>query len=275
MARRGQQHRLGDDHFGDIAQAHHLARGQANGLQPGEKIRIVVEFLRRLIAGLAHVLGAHHHHRHGGVGQGDGDAVDAVGHVAGGEQRPGLGAQAIDEIEDHRRGAARHAVDGGRPRVLHRAARGLEDRLHQVAGIDQADTHPGLAVGRGHQPPLDGERADAGQDISAGRAGIDHVLLHQDLGEEVIDIDSGLIGRADDGDLGGQRRRPAHAVDLARIGRTHGGQQKPVAGGSVGGQVASLEIKPARGSAAHEKRGNGCLHGWCAPCLVAVGVPHT
>ena len=78
-------------------------------------------------------------------------------------------------------------------------------------------------------------------------------LVHAELQEQVVDVGVGVLRRADDGDLAGQRGGAAEPVDLARVGRAHQPQQQVVAGGRVGGQVAGLEVQPARGAAAQHR----------------------
>ena len=73
----------------------------------------------------------------------------------------------------------------------------------------------------GIKPALDREGADAGEDVSAIRRGVDHVLVGKDLREQEIDIDVLFLRAADDRDLGGERMRAAEPVDLARVGRAH------------------------------------------------------
>ena len=106
---------------------------------------------------------------------------------------------------------------------------------------------------RGHQPAFDGERADPGEDVAAVLPVADRGLVHPELQEQVVDVGVGVLRRADDGDLAGQRGGAAEPVDLAGVGRAHQPQQQVVAGGRVGRQVARLEVQPARGAAAQHR----------------------
>ena len=70
----------------------------------------------------------------------------------------------------------------------------------------------------------------------------------------------GRLDLRDDADLAGERVGAAHAVDLARVGRAHDGQQQAVARRRVGGQVVGEEIGALGGAAAHHHAGHGRLH---------------
>ena len=61
---------------------------------------------------------------------------------------------------------------------------------------------------RGHQPPLDGERADPGEDVAAVLPVADRGLVHPELQEQVVDVGVGVLRRADDGDLARERVAP-------------------------------------------------------------------
>src|SRR3546814_14930341 len=73
------------------------------------------------------------------------------------------------------------------------------------------------------------------------------------------DVDARALRGADDGHLAGQRGGAAEAVDLARVGRAHGGEQHAVALGRVGGQVPGHEVGALGGAPAHDDAGDGAL----------------
>jgi len=92
------------------------------------------------------------------------------------------------------------------------------------------------------------------------------LLWHAGRMEEGSSPRDGLVlGPGDDGDLAGQRRRPAQAVDLPRVRGAHQPQQQVVALGRVGGQVLRLEVEPARRPAAqHRAAHSGVVVAHCA-----------
>src|SRR3546814_5121582 len=62
-------------------------------------------------------------------------------------------------------------------------------------------------VQRGDQALLDGEVADAGQDVAAVLPVVDARPVDEDLREEVVDIDPRARRGLDDGQIGGASRR--------------------------------------------------------------------
>src|SRR3546814_739219 len=97
------------------------------------------------------------------------------------------------------------------------------------AGIFHEDAHFGLLARNRNETALDGERPDAGKDITAVLGVGDDRLIDEDLQEEIVDIDAVPLGSLHHGNLGGQWIAAAHAVDLARIRRSHHLQQEGVA----------------------------------------------
>jgi hypothetical protein len=108
----------------------------------------------------------------------------------------------------------------------------------------------GLVRAGGHQAALDRERPDAGQDVAAVLPAADGGLVQPQLQGQVVDVGTRVLRRPDDGDLAGQRRPAAEAVDLPGVGRADEPQQQVVAGRGVRGQVARLGVQAARGAAA-------------------------
>jgi hypothetical protein len=82
-----------------------------------------------------------------------------------------------------------HPVDGRIAGIGRDAARGLDGGDASLAGILHVDRHAGLAVLPRHQPALDREGADTGEDVAAVLAVGHHGAVHRHLQEEVIDID--------------------------------------------------------------------------------------
>jgi hypothetical protein len=53
------------------------------------------------------------------------------------------------------------------------------------------DRHPRFPIAAADQALLDGERANAGQDVAAVLGGGNERLVDEHLGEQVVDIDTG------------------------------------------------------------------------------------
>ena len=96
------------------------------------------------------------------------------------------------------------------------------------------DGDPRLGAGNRHQPALDGEGPDAGKDIAAILGICDDGLVHENLEEQIVHVDPFTGRPGHHGHLAGQRIGPAHAVNLAGIGRSHYAEQESVARGYVG-----------------------------------------
>ena len=67
-------------------------------------------------------------------------------------------------------------------------------------------------VPRGHQPALDGERADPGEDVAAVLPVADRGLVHAELQEQVVDVGVGVLRRR-------RRRRPCWSAGARRRAR--------------------------------------------------------
>ncbi|MNI42891.1 hypothetical protein D3C73_972000 [compost metagenome] len=176
--------------------------------------------------------------------------------MAAGQQLAGACAGRVQEGQPHRRGRARCAGNARITPVDHVAARGFHRGDDQLAGIDVVHAHFGLRVLCLYQPALDRIRAHGRQHVAAVGRGIDHLLLHPHLGEQIVHVGIGAAGAVDDGHFAGQCVAAADAVDLQRVARTHHLQQQAVALGGIGRQIAGQEERALGGTAAHEHAGN-------------------
>lgn len=252
VAGRGEQGELGHGGVGDVAEAHQAARCQADLAQPVGERQVRLQVLGHLVAGDLQGRCFDEHRRHAVVHAGHGHTVDVVPDVAGGQQR----ILARRELDHHGRRRPRHARDLGVSRVVHAAARGGEGRRRVVAGVDHADTDGGLLLPRRHQPALDGERTDAGEDVPAVLTAAHLRPVDHDLEKEVVDVGAGVGGGRDHGHLAGERVRAAQAVDLPLVGAAHDAQQQLVAQGRFGGQVVGQEVGTLGGAAPHQQTGH-------------------
>ena len=114
---------------------------------------------------------------------------------------------------------------------------------------------------RGDQALLDRERRHAREHVAAVGPRVDRALADADLREQVVEVAAGLGRARDDGDLAVERAAAAHAVELQRVGRADGADQRLVAGLVVLGQPFAQEERAARGAGAHQDTGNGSAHG--------------
>ncbi len=176
--------------------------------------------------------------------------------MAARQQLAGAGACGIKEGEPDRRGRSRRAGNTRIAAVDHIAARRFHGGNDQFAGVDVVDAHLGPRILRLHQPTLDGIRAHGCQHVAAVRGRIHHLLLHPDLGEQIVHVGVRPARAVDDGHLAGQRVATADAVDLQRMARAHHFQQQAIAFGGVRRQIASQEERALGGAAAHEHAGN-------------------
>jgi hypothetical protein len=117
-----------------------------------------------------------------------------------------------------------------------------------------------LSVQGPDETTLDGEGADACQDVAAVLGVRDDGLVDEDLQEQVVHVDARAGGRPDHRHLRGQRVGAAHAVDLARIGRAHHAQKQRIAGGRIGGQIGVQKIAALRGAAPHPHAAHALRH---------------
>jgi hypothetical protein len=154
----------------------------------------------------------------------------------------------IVEGQHHRGGRPRHPGDRGLAVVVDGAVRPGEGGGGHAAGVDHVD--PDRRLGR--QAPLDRERAHAGQQVAAVLPVRDGGRIDADLQEQVINVGVRPIRTTDDGHLGGQRMRPADAVDLPGVGTAHDAQQQVVPFGRIRRQVPGQEVRPLRRPAPHQ-----------------------
>ena len=87
VARRGQQHRLGDRRVPHVSQAHQLAGLDAECVDPAQQSEVTCQLPVRLVPGQAEGAGQGQRHRHAVVHAGDVDSVDDIPGVTG-EQGP-------------------------------------------------------------------------------------------------------------------------------------------------------------------------------------------
>ena len=160
-----------------------------------------------------------------------------------GKQRASDGAPGVKKVQPDRRRRAGDAVDAGFAFVGDAAARREHGHVDARAGVDVVHAHGGLAVLRGNEPLLDGERRHARQHVAAVGPRVDRLLADSDLREQVVDVAAGLRRARDDRHLAGERAAAAHAVDLQQVGRTDGADQRLVA--------------PASSAGSHSRRKNG------------------
>ena len=249
---RADDHGFGDDLVGHVAQPHQPACGAPQRLQPFEQGGVGVELVGGLATGEAEVPGSDDHQRHGGVEAGDLDAVDDVDALPRREDRAGDRAPGVEEVQPDRRRGPGHPVDPRIARVGDLSAGSSHGDVDARAGVDVVDAHGGGAVGGRYQPLLDRERADARQHVAAVGAGVHRPLADPDLGEQVVHVAVGLLGRRDDGHLAGQGAAPADAVELQQVGGADGADQGLIAGALVGGQPLAQEERAAGGACAHQ-----------------------
>ena len=246
VARRRQQHRLRHRGRRHVPHAHELGGLAPERVDPLEQGGVGGQLLVRLVAGQPERLRQGENDGHAVVDAGDLDALDGVAHVTGGQQRAGRRALGVGERENHGRGRARDAGDLDVAAVLHPSPGRRERGDRDAVGVDHPDPHGGLAVLGGYEAALHRERPDPGEDVAAVLPVADGGLVDPELEEQVVDVDVRVLRRRHDRHLAGQRRRPAQAVDLPGVGGAHEPQQQVVAGRRVGGQVARLEVQPAR-----------------------------
>jgi hypothetical protein len=147
--------------------------------------------------------------------------------------------------------------------VFNAAARSAHLDIAQGSGVAGQYPQGGDIAGGPYQSGLEPEGYDCRQHIAAVGGGIDECVLDGHLGEQKFQIDARGPAATHHPDLAGQGIGAAHAVDLARVGRAHHREQDRVALGHVRGQIVLEKERASRGSAAHEKTGDGSLHHFC------------
>jgi hypothetical protein len=233
---------------GHVAQAHQPAGREPQRLHPGAQFGIRLEVSHRLVPGPAEIGRGHDHDWHAVVYAGDGDPVDDVADVARRQQGAGGRPLRAREVEHHRRGRPGDAGDRGLARVVDDAVRAGEGGGGRAAGVDHVD--PDRRLGR--QSTLHRERSDAGQQVAAVLPVRDGGCLDAHLQEQVIDVSMSPGRTTDHRHLGGQRMRPADAVDLPGVRAAHDAQQQIIPLGRIRGQVLGQEVRPLRRPAAHQ-----------------------
>ena len=255
---RGTHHRhLRYGLVGDVAEVHQRAAGQPDRLQPRLQALIRVQRRAVFLSADPHIGGGEDHAGHSVVDHRYGDAFDLIFRITGRQQCAAARPCRIAEGEGDRRGGARHPVDDRVPVIGGRAVWRLHRRGGDLAGVLHVDRHRRFGARRPDQSAFDGERPHPGEDIAAVLAVGDQRPVDRDLKEEVIHIDAWPFRPFHHRDLGGQRVRPAHAVDLARVGRSHHAHQKTV---PVGGQVFGQKIPALRRAAAHPHAADAVRH---------------
>jgi hypothetical protein len=97
----------------------------------------------------------------------------------------------------------------------------------------------------------------ARQHVAAVRPGVDGLLPHAHLGEQVVHVAVGLAAARHDGHLAGQRAAAAHAVHLQQVGRRWRRSAPGHASASSAGSQLAQEERAARGAGAHQHAGKG------------------
>ena len=275
--RRDQAH-FGHDLVANVAEIHQRAGRQTYLFEPRLQLMIGVQLIARLMAGAPQGGGLDDHHRHAVVDQRRLDARDLVDEAACRQKSAANGALGVEEIDDDRRGGARRAVDPRAAGIIHPAARRLHREFGDRAGVQGAHLDPGQRTRRRDQTALDGEGRDAGEDIAAIGRDIDHRPVEQDLAEEEIDIDPGLIGHRDDRHFAGQRMGAAEAIDLTRVRRAHHRQDDGIPRRRIARQIVGEEISAFRCAAAHQRASHALLHdrvSWTRASPGAASSPQT
>ena len=168
------------------------------------------------------------------------------------QELAGLRADRVEEVERDGGAGPGDAVDGDVAVILHPPPGGADGGVDDGRRVDVVDAHDGLAVLGRHEAALDGERADARDHVAAVRGGVDEGAVDLHLREQVVDVGVRAARLRHDGDLAGERVGAAEPVDLALVGRSHDGEQHPVAQVRLTRQIVGEEVRPLRRAAAHE-----------------------
>jgi hypothetical protein len=237
-----------------------MAASDPQTLDTRLELRVRVERLHGFITFATDFAGVENHQRHAVVDAGDRHAVDHVTHPAGRQQARADGARRVEEVDDHGRRGAWHAVNARLPFVGDDPARCAHRDVTLHAGIQRQHPQRGRLALRLDHARFQGEGHDGGQHVAAIGRGVHLVRVRLQLGEQEIEVDTRLGTRADDADLAGQRMRPAQPIDLPAVRRPQGGQQDAVAQGCVAGKIAGPEERATRGATAHQQAWNRSLH---------------
>ena len=98
--------------------------------------------------------------------------------------------------------------------------------------------------------------SDAGGNIAAVAAVINHRTVDAHLSEGVVHVGVVTGGRADDSQLARQRVRTGQTVDLADIGAAEDGEDGFITQGLVLGKIVFLDKNAFTGTRAHDHAGN-------------------
>ena len=155
---------------------------------------------------------------------------------------------------------AGNPVYAGAARIADATAGRLDFGNGQLAGVFHEDRDFGQITRRLGQSALNSKGADTGQYIAAALRVCDDGLIDKDLQKQVIHVDAIAPGRSDHRHFRGQRIRPANAIDLVRIWRSHDFQQQAIALLRLGRQVGCKKIGPFGGASAHPHAGYALRH---------------
>ena len=212
-----------------IAQTHTLASQHANLFQPPFEFLIAVELGGSFVAGFSEVCSTQNDHRHAVIDQGCFDAVEFVQRMARRQQCAAHRAGGIEEIDANCRRGPRHARDCSLSVISDIAARRRHVSDSGVSGVHHVDPDWRNWIAPWNEAALNRKRAHAGQHIPAVRRDVDERSIDGNLREEIVDIDTRPRGTRNDCHLAGQGVGATNPVDLARIGRSHDGEQHAIA----------------------------------------------
>ena len=141
-----------------------------------------------LMPGQAEVFGLDAHDGHPVVDAGDPHTLDFVDCVAGRQEGSTRRAGDVKKVDRNRRVRARYTVDCRRPVVANLATWRLHMGDGQRLRVLHPDPHRRHVTGRLDQPFLEGERANAGEQVAAVLVVGDLCAVWPHLQEQVVDI---------------------------------------------------------------------------------------
>ena len=240
--RRCHQNHLWHRFRADVTQPHALTTNQPQSLEAHLQTRIGVKINWCLIPAQTKIASPHHNHRHAIVDQRDIEIIDPV--AAGSTWQQSAAHRAGDIVKDQRHGRrrSRHTVNGSIARIGDDTIRRGDAGSGNLAGIAHENANFGDAPCGRYQPTFDGKGTNTGKNIAAILGIGDKRLIDKDLQEQIVDIGIAAHRPVDNRNLRGERRSPAHAINLAGIGRAHDAQQESIARVSVRWQISAEEI---------------------------------